>query len=89
MPPVRRRAGALLAAAVLAPAAVPAAADALPTLERGDRGASVKRLQRALHLEADGVFGPGTKRAVRRFQRRHRLHPDGVVGAATWRPPRA
>jgi peptidoglycan hydrolase-like protein with peptidoglycan-binding domain len=85
MPPVRRRAGALLAAAVLAPAAVPAAADALPTLERGDRGPSVKRLQRALHLDADGVFGPGTKRAVRRFQRRHDLHADGVVGTATWR----
>src|SRR3954454_4498513 len=85
MPPVRRRAGALLAAALLAPAAVPATAPALPTLHHGDRGRSVERLQRALHLPADGVFGRGTVRAVRRFQRRHDLHADGVVGAGTWR----
>jgi peptidoglycan hydrolase-like protein with peptidoglycan-binding domain len=84
-PGVRRRAGLLLAAAAIASAAAPAPSSALPTLERGDRGASVKRLQRALHLNADGVFGPGTKRAVRRFQRRHGLHADGIVGAATWR----
>jgi peptidoglycan hydrolase-like protein with peptidoglycan-binding domain len=85
MPPVRRRAGLLLAAAVLAPAAAPASASALPTLERGDRGRSVERLQHGLHIGADGVFGSGTVRAVKRFQRRHGLHADSVVGAATWR----
>ena len=85
MPPVRRCAGALLAAALLAPAAAPAPASALPTLHHGDRGRSVKRLQHALHLRADGVFGRGTVRAVKRFQRRHGLHADGVVGAGTWR----
>jgi peptidoglycan hydrolase-like protein with peptidoglycan-binding domain len=85
MPPVRRRAGALLAAAALASAAAPASASALPTLERGDRGRSVERLQHGLHIAADGVFGRGTVRAVKRFQRRHGLHADGVVGAATWR----
>ena len=85
MPPVRRRAGAMLAAALLAAAVVPAAAPALPTLHHGDRGRSVERLQHALHVRADGVFGRGTVRAVRRFQRRHGLHADGVVGAGTWR----
>ncbi|HEX2106013.1 MAG TPA: peptidoglycan-binding protein [Solirubrobacteraceae bacterium] len=85
MPPARRRTGALLAAAALAPAAVPASASALPTLERGDRGRSVERLQHGLHIAADGVFGRGTLRAVKRFQRRHGLRADGVVGAATWR----
>jgi peptidoglycan hydrolase-like protein with peptidoglycan-binding domain len=85
MPPVRRRAGALLAAAVLVPAALPAGAQALPTIEHGDRGRSVERLQHGLHIAADGVFGRGTVRAVKRFQRRHGLHADGVVGAATWR----
>jgi peptidoglycan hydrolase-like protein with peptidoglycan-binding domain len=63
--------------------ATPAAADAKP-LKKGSHGASVKRLQRALGLEADGVFGPGTARALKRFQRRHLLPADGIVGPATW-----
>ena len=50
---------------------------------RGSR-ASVHGLQRALGIAADGVFGPGTLRAVKRFQRSHGLTPDGVVGPATW-----
>jgi lysozyme family protein len=49
------------------------------------RGPSVRLVQRRLGLAADGVFGPGTARAVKRFQRRHGLHADGVVGPATWR----
>jgi lysozyme family protein len=67
-------------------ALLPAAdAHALPTLHRGDHGAAVRKLQRALHLRDDGVFGAGTARTVRRFQRRHGMHADGVVGAGTWR----
>src|SRR3954451_22814018 len=90
MPPLifrtRRRAGALLVACALAPAAaLPGTAQALPTLHHGDRGRSVERLQHGLHIAADGVFGRGTVHAVKRFQRRHGLHADGVVGAATWR----
>jgi len=88
MPPLnrssRRRAGALLAACALAPAAFAASADARPTLHHGDRGRSVESLQHALHIPADGVFGRGTVHAVKRFQRRHGLHADGVVGPATW-----
>jgi murein L,D-transpeptidase YcbB/YkuD len=60
-------------------------AHALPTLHHGDRGRSVAKLQRALHLGDDGVFGRGTLHAVKRFQRRHGLTADGVVGAGTWR----
>ncbi|HEX7298255.1 MAG TPA: peptidoglycan-binding protein [Solirubrobacteraceae bacterium] len=60
-------------------------AQALPTLHHGDRGRSVAKLQRALHLADDGVFGRTTLHAVRRFQRRHGLPADGVVGAGTWR----
>ena len=48
------------------------------------RGASVRLLQRRLGVAADGVFGPGTARAVRSFQRAHGLTADGVVGPATW-----
>src|SRR3954447_22204138 len=64
--------------------ATTAVADAKP-LKRGSHGARVVKLQHALHVApADGVFGPGTSRAVKRFQRRHHLHADGIVGAATW-----
>ena len=80
----RRRHATLLAltALLLVPAA-PASAER--TVERGDRGRTVERLQRLLHMHADGVFGKGTARALRRFQRRHGLHADGVAGPATWR----
>jgi Putative peptidoglycan binding domain len=88
MPPLissaRRRAGAVLAACAFL-LAMPSGALALPTLHHGDRGRSVVRLQHALHIGADGVFGRGTVRAVKRFQRRHGLHADGVVGGGTWR----
>jgi peptidoglycan hydrolase-like protein with peptidoglycan-binding domain len=53
-------------------------------LKHGARGPAVRRLQHALHISADGVFGRGTLRAVRHFQSRHGLTADGVVGPATW-----
>jgi hypothetical protein len=83
MPPTYRPLPILLALLAVLALASPAAA--LPTLHHGDRGRSVAKLQRALHLHDDGVFGRGTVRAVKRFQRRHGMHADGVVGAATWR----
>jgi len=83
VPPVLRTLlVALLALACLAPAA---AAYERPVLERGDRGRSVKVLQRGIGVRADGVFGAGTARALRRWQRRHGLPGDGVAGPATWR----
>ena len=55
-------------------------------LKKGDHGSAVAKVQRKLHLRADGSFGPGTVRAVKRFQRRHGLRPaDGIVGPATRR----
>lgn len=53
-------------------------------LRIGDRGASVKRLQRALGVPVDGAFGPDTLEAVKEFQHMHRLPVDGVVGRRTW-----
>jgi hypothetical protein len=48
------------------------------------RGASVRLAQRHLGITADGIFGPGTQRAVKAFQRSHGLTADGIVGPATW-----
>ena len=45
---------------------------------------AVARLQGALHLPTDGIFGPETEAAVRRLQARHGLSVDGIVGPATW-----
>src|SRR3954467_3899397 len=36
-------------------------------------GGTVRALQSALGLTADGIYGPQTRRAVRRFQRAHGL----------------
>lgn len=74
----------LAAAALAAPALAAAPAQALPVLKRGSHGRSVRRVQRDLHLRADGVYGRETVRAVRRFQRRHHVRADGIVGPGTW-----
>ncbi len=55
-----------------------------PVLRIGARGAAVLRLQQALAITEDGLFGPATKEAVRSFQSRNGLKVDGVVGARTW-----
>ena len=47
-------------------------------------GAATRHLQEALHVAADGEFGPTTEAAVRHFQAAHGLEADGVVGPATW-----
>ncbi|HEY5285923.1 MAG TPA: peptidoglycan-binding protein [Solirubrobacteraceae bacterium] len=47
-------------------------------------GNPVSRLQEALHLSADGQFGPQTEAAVKQLQAREGLPVDGVVGPQTW-----
>jgi peptidoglycan hydrolase-like protein with peptidoglycan-binding domain len=78
-----------LAAALMALAlglAMPAGAQAsAKPLKKGAHGVRVERVQRWLGLAPDGIFGPGTKRAVKRFQRAHGLAADGIVGPATIR----
>jgi len=46
-------------------------------------GTTVRAVQRALGVTADGVYGPQTRRAVRRFQRSHGLTVDGIAGSRT------
>ncbi len=86
----RGRARASIVACVAAVALLAAGASpAQAVLKRGSHGAHVTKVQRWLGLHADGIFGPGTKRAVRRFQRHHGLTADGIVGPATWRALRS
>ncbi|MDP4549862.1 N-acetylmuramoyl-L-alanine amidase [Alkalihalobacillus macyae] len=50
----------------------------------GSRGKDVKRIQRAVGANPDGIFGRNTEKAVRAYQSRHGLSVDGVVGINTW-----
>jgi peptidoglycan hydrolase-like protein with peptidoglycan-binding domain len=52
-------------------------------LTEGAEGRQVQLLQRALGINADGVFGPETEEAVKSFQARNGLTVDGIVGPAT------
>jgi putative chitinase len=66
-----------------ATASRPAATARTTILRRGSRGAEVKRMQEALKVGADGVFGPGTERALKAWQRTNGLTADGIAGPAT------
>lgn len=57
----------------------------LKTLRIGSRGDQVKMLQEELGISADGVFGPGTQRALKEWQRKNRLAADGIAGPKTLR----
>lgn len=52
-------------------------------LNAGDRGEEVRNMQKALGIEADGIFGPQTRRAVKRFQMANGLQVDGIAGPQT------
>ncbi|MCL6570248.1 MAG: peptidoglycan-binding protein [Bacillus sp. (in: Bacteria)] len=53
-------------------------------LRNGSRGIDVKRIQRAVKVTADGIFGSKTEAAVKAYQKRHGLAVDGIVGPKTW-----
>jgi hypothetical protein len=44
---------------------------------------TISAVQSALGIQADGVIGPSTRRAIRHFQRAHQLKPDGLLGPQT------
>jgi len=55
----------------------------LVLLRVGTRGETVKKLQTALGIDADGKFGPGTEKAVKDFQTAQGLDADGLAGPET------
>ena len=61
-----------------------------PSLSQAQRAAkglateSVRRLQLALGIYDDGIFGQQTEVTLRQFQRTHHLTVDGVAGPQTW-----
>lgn len=52
-------------------------------LKVGTSGDTVKKLQTALGITADGQFGSGTEKAVKDFQAKNGLDADGMAGPAT------
>lgn len=50
------------------------------TVRVGSRGETVRLVQEKLGLTADGVFGPGTERAVKQWQLENGLTADGIIG---------
>ena len=57
--------------------------DDIGVLRKGSRGEGVKLMQEALGIGADGVFGPGTERALKKWQAACGLVADGVAGPRT------
>jgi len=53
-------------------------------LREGSKGPEVQRLQRLLGIAPDGIFGPGTKKAVIKYQLSVNASADGIVGNNTW-----
>ena len=53
-------------------------------LKIGNKGEEVKRLQEALGITNDGIFGKQTEDAVKLFQKKNGLEVDGIVGDKTW-----
>jgi peptidoglycan hydrolase-like protein with peptidoglycan-binding domain len=53
-------------------------------LRQGSRGSAVVALQRALHVTADGDFGPRTRSALVTFQTLQHISPNGVADRLVW-----
>jgi peptidoglycan hydrolase-like protein with peptidoglycan-binding domain len=70
--------------AVSTPIPTPAA-PAVQELKKGSKGADVKKLQAALKITADGIFGVQTEAAVKTFQAKKGIVVTGVANEETLR----
>jgi resuscitation-promoting factor RpfB len=81
---LRSGAGVLAASLALTAGGALAASGGTSTITRTmSKSSTIKAVQRALGIPADGIAGPQTRRAIRRFQRAHGLTVDGVAGPKT------
>lgn len=53
-------------------------------IKKGNKGDTVKFVQKALKVSVDGIFGAKTEAAVKTFQKQNKLVADGIVGKNTW-----
>lgn len=70
---------------VIVPSTGPTTQQTRRVLRQGARGQDVAEMQRVLGINADGVFGPATDRALREWQRANNLTADGIAGPRTFR----
>lgn len=52
-------------------------------ISEGAKGAAVRKIQKIVGVEDDGIFGPVTRKAVKRWQKKNGLTQDGKVGKDT------
>ena len=53
-------------------------------IRKGSRGAVVGKIQKAVGVKDDQIFGKNTEAAVKAFQKKNKLSADGIVGKLTW-----
>ncbi len=53
-------------------------------LLRGLKGEPVRLLQERLGVDADGIFGGGTEKALKEYQKANGLSADGIAGPDTF-----
>ena len=69
---------------ITAAAATPYTAYKRVVLRQGSKGSAVVALQRALHIRADGAFGPRTRSALVTFQMLQHISPNGIANRMVW-----
>ena len=86
----RRVEGVRTAAVTMTETMHPGAGTRLPSIEyitvqKGSDGPWVKKLQTALKIHVDGIFGNDTDLALKHWQQENGLEPDGIAGRNTYR----